>query len=45
MEKPNIGLISVSEIIAGLSYKNVCAWWMPLKLMPKMKRERLKASG
>jgi hypothetical protein len=24
MEKPNFGLISVSEIIAGLCYKNVC---------------------
>jgi len=38
MEKLNIDLGSVSDIIAGFGCIKMCAEWMPFQLMPILKR-------
>jgi hypothetical protein len=39
----NTSLANVSEIIADFGYKQVCAQWVPHKLMSRMEKARLKA--
>ena len=41
MEKLNIGLVSVSDIVAGFGCIKVCTEWIPFQLMPTLKRARL----
>jgi hypothetical protein len=44
MQKVNVGLARINEIIKGLVYKKVCAQWVPHQLKPEIKTARLEAS-
>ena len=44
MQKVNVGLARINEIIKGLVYKKVCAQWVPHQLKLEIKTARLEAS-